>query len=159
MKRNRPRRDLRELVRHIASETDFGYTRILGELRKLGIRRICRQTVKNILKEQGTDPRPKCGKGTWDEFLRIHAKTLSACDFFSKRATTKRGIVDLYAIGVKSTSIRVRSSSSRRRPDRTRNGLQNRPGTSWHMSLTEMIAHAICCVIVAESSLGNLMTL
>jgi putative transposase len=98
VKGNRPRRDLRELVRHIAAETDFGYTRILGELRKLGIRRICRQTVKNILKEQGTDPRPKCGKGTWDEFLRIHAKTLWACDFFSKRAITKRGIVDLYAM-------------------------------------------------------------
>lgn len=68
--------DLRELVRHIATGTDFGYTRIPGELRKLGIRRICRQTVKNILKEQGTDPRPKRGKGTWDQFVRIHAKTL-----------------------------------------------------------------------------------
>ena len=70
---NGPRRDLPELVRHIANETGFGYTRILGELRKLGIRRICRQTVKNILKEQGTDPRPKRGKRTWDEFLKIHA--------------------------------------------------------------------------------------
>lgn len=54
--------------RRIAEETGFGYTRILGKLRKLGIRRIYRQTVKNILKEQGTDPRPKRGKGTWDEF-------------------------------------------------------------------------------------------
>ena len=94
----RPRRDLRELVRRIAEETGFGYTRILGELRKLGIRRICRQTVKNILKEQGTDPRPKRGKGTWDEFLKIHAKTLWACDFFSKRAITPRGFVDLYVL-------------------------------------------------------------
>ena len=76
VKGSRPRRDLRELVRHIATGTDFGNTRIPGELRKLGIRRICRQTVKNILKEQGTDPRPKRGKGTWDEFVRIHAKTL-----------------------------------------------------------------------------------
>ena len=50
----RPRRDLRELVRRIAEETGSGYTRIPGELRKLGIRRICRQPVKNILKEQGT---------------------------------------------------------------------------------------------------------
>jgi len=94
----RPRRDLRELVRRIAEETGFGYTRILGELRKLGIRRICRQTVKNILKEQGTDPHPKRGKGTWDEFLKIHAKTLWACDFFSKRAITPRGFVDLYVL-------------------------------------------------------------
>jgi len=39
---------LRELVLKIAREKGFGYTRILGELRKLSISRIGRQTVKNI---------------------------------------------------------------------------------------------------------------
>lgn len=61
--RGTKRQDLRELVLRIAKETGFGYTRILGELRKLGIRKICRQTVKNIIKEHGEDPGPKRGPG------------------------------------------------------------------------------------------------
>ncbi|MEK6195462.1 MAG: hypothetical protein N2F24_14690, partial [Deltaproteobacteria bacterium] len=36
----------------------FGYTRIIGELRKLGIKKISRQTVRNILKEEGIEPGP-----------------------------------------------------------------------------------------------------
>ncbi|MEQ9066125.1 MAG: integrase core domain-containing protein, partial [Gimesia chilikensis] len=69
-----------------------------GELRKLGISRICRQTVKNIVKEAGIGPSPKRSTGTWDQFLKSHAETLWACDFFSKRAVTPRGIVDLYVL-------------------------------------------------------------
>lgn len=43
-------KEIRELVIQIAKTTDFGYTRIIGELRKLGIKKISRQTVRNILK-------------------------------------------------------------------------------------------------------------
>ena len=60
----------------LARENSWGYTRILGELRKLGITSVSRQTVKVILKENGIDPGPKRGKGSWDEFLKIHADTL-----------------------------------------------------------------------------------
>ncbi|MDC0274079.1 hypothetical protein OAK91_05040 [Planctomycetaceae bacterium] len=51
----RPRTNqvLRELVIRIAQETGFGYTKILGELRRLGISRICRQTVQSIVKQEG----------------------------------------------------------------------------------------------------------
>ncbi len=45
--------EVRELVLKIARETGWGYTRILGELRKLGINDICRQTVVNIFKQAG----------------------------------------------------------------------------------------------------------
>ena len=44
-------KELRELVLAIAAETGFGLTRIIGELRKLGITSISRQTVRNILEE------------------------------------------------------------------------------------------------------------
>jgi putative transposase len=74
--RPRKRQVLRELVRKIAYETGMGYRRILGELRRLGINRICRQTVRNILKEKGVEPSPKRSRGTWDQFLAMHAKTL-----------------------------------------------------------------------------------
>jgi len=89
---------LRDLAVKIARDTGFGYTKILGELRRLGISRICRQTVKNILKEEKIEPSPKRSKGTWDQFLTSHSETLWACDFFTKRAITARGIVDLYVL-------------------------------------------------------------
>ena len=47
---SRKPREIREVVIEIAKTTGFGYSRIIGELRKLGIRRISRQTVHNILK-------------------------------------------------------------------------------------------------------------
>lgn len=99
-KPGRPRTpdSIRELVVKLARENSWGYTRILGELRKLGIKSISRQTVKVILKEHGIDPGPRRGEGTWDEFLKIHADTLWQCDFVSKPMWTMKGLVDLYFV-------------------------------------------------------------
>ncbi|MDA0835102.1 MAG: integrase core domain-containing protein [Planctomycetota bacterium] len=91
-------RDIRELVIQIAKTTGFGYTRIIGELRKLGIRKISRQTVRNILKEEGIEPGPERRSDCWSEFVKRHAETLWACDFFSVKAVTTRGLRDLYVL-------------------------------------------------------------
>jgi putative transposase len=74
---------LRGLVIRVAKENDWGHTRILGEMKKLGITGICRTTVINILKENQFDPKTDAGKGTWAQFLRSHAQSLWQCDFFS----------------------------------------------------------------------------
>ena len=99
-KRGRPKTpaEVRELVVRIAQETGWGYTRILGELKKLGIDYVSRQTVVNILKEAGYEPGPKKGSGTWDEFLKMHAETLWQCDFFSKRTLSRFGLPQLFAM-------------------------------------------------------------
>jgi putative transposase len=76
-------------VLRIARETGWGYTRILGELRKLGYQSISRQTVVNILKRAGIDPNSR--KGSWDELVKRHADSLWQCDFFSKRLATRLG--------------------------------------------------------------------
>lgn len=89
---------IRKLIVKMARETGWGYTRILGELRKLGIKSISRNTVKNILKANGLDPGPQRGVGTWDEFLKLHATTLWQCDFLSVRTLTRKGIRDLYLL-------------------------------------------------------------
>ncbi|MCI0746023.1 MAG: hypothetical protein L0Y58_11505 [Verrucomicrobia subdivision 3 bacterium] len=89
---------VRELVVMIAKETGWGYTRILGELKKLRVGPICRQSVKNILIEHGLDPGPRRGRGTWSDFLRIHAETLWQCDFFSKRIWTPKGPQQIFAM-------------------------------------------------------------
>ena len=59
-KSGRPRTPdyIREIVLKLARENEWGYIRILGEIRKLGIKSISRQTVKNILKEHDLDPGP-----------------------------------------------------------------------------------------------------
>lgn len=47
-----------------------------------------------ILIEAGHDPGPTRGEGTWDEFIKIHAKTLWATDYLSKKVWTLGGPVD-----------------------------------------------------------------
>jgi putative transposase len=117
-KPGRPRTpdEIREWVVRMARETGWGYSRILGELKKLGIRAIAKSTVKNILKEHGLDPGPKRGEGTWTDFLKRHAATLYACDFFSKKVVTLRGVVEvfiLFFIHVSSRRVHIAGMSTR----------------------------------------------
>jgi putative transposase len=90
--------EIREMVLKIARETGWGYTRILGELRKLRMDHISRQTVVNILKAAKLEPGPRRGPGSWDEFLKIHAASLWQCDFFSKRVISRVGFPQLFAL-------------------------------------------------------------
>ncbi|UUO05345.1 integrase core domain-containing protein [Blastopirellula sp. J2-11] len=96
--RPRTKEEIRELIIRFARENDWGYTRIMGELKKLGIKPPSRNTVKNILKENGLEPGPERGEGTWDEFLKMHAATLWQCDFCAKRVLTLKGWRDLYLL-------------------------------------------------------------
>ena len=89
-------REIRELVIEIAKTTGFGYTRIIGELRKLGIKKISRQTIRNILKEEGIKPGPERTSDNWETFISRHRETLWAVDFFCVKAVTARGIRNLY---------------------------------------------------------------
>ena len=70
-KRGRPRtaEEIRRLIVKLAKENAWGYARIVGELKKLGLRSIKKSTVRNILKAEGLDPCPKRSRATWDEFL------------------------------------------------------------------------------------------
>jgi putative transposase len=96
--RPRTKAEIQELILHLARESGWGYTRILGELKKLGIRSVCRSTVIKILKENGLDPGPKRGEGSWEEFIKQHAATLWACDFFSKKVWTASGLVEMFLL-------------------------------------------------------------
>jgi putative transposase len=99
-KTGRPRtpEQIEKLILKLAKDTGWGYTRILGELRKLGIQSVTRNTVKKILKRNGYDTGPKRGPGTWDEFITRHAKTLWQCDFFSKKIVSKNGLRDVFVL-------------------------------------------------------------
>ncbi|MBS0207961.1 MAG: DDE-type integrase/transposase/recombinase [Planctomycetes bacterium] len=96
--RRRTPEQIRRLVLKLARENEWGYTRILGELKKLGVRTISRNTVKRILKDAGFDPGPQRGEGTWDDFIKTHAASLWQCDFFSKRVVTLKGVREAFVL-------------------------------------------------------------
>ena len=111
-------REIRELVVEIATTTSFGYTRIIGELRKLGIKGISRQTVRNILKEEGIKPGPDKTSDCWDNFVKRHAKTLWAVDFFSVKTVTIKGLQEMYLMAFLCLSTReVIVTSSTKHPN------------------------------------------
>ena len=95
--RPRTEAEIRELVIRIRKETGFGYGKLLGELRKLGIK-LSRQTIARILGEAKIPPVPEDDIDTWGSFLKRHAATLWECDFCTKRMWTLRGPVDVYLL-------------------------------------------------------------
>jgi putative transposase len=69
-----------------ANET-WGFRRIVGELKKLGIR-IGETTARDALKQMDIYPDPTKGEGKknlrWKKFLAANAESILATDFFSK---------------------------------------------------------------------------
>jgi len=89
--------NVKELILRLARETGWGYRRIQGELKKLGII-VAANTIKKVLIKNGFHPSPNRTKGDWDRFLRRHMDTLWACDFFTKDVWTGFGKVTYYVL-------------------------------------------------------------
>ena len=84
----------------------WGYTRIRGELRKLG-HSVGRTTVANILQEHGIEPAPERSRHTsWSEFLRTHWESIAATDMFTIEVWTPVGLVRYWVFFVIDLSSR-----------------------------------------------------
>jgi transposase InsO family protein len=59
----------------------WGYQRIAGELAGVG-QRVSATTVAKILRQAGVSPAGARSELSWREFLRAHAASMIACDFF-----------------------------------------------------------------------------
>jgi putative transposase len=74
---------VRELIVRLAREnTGWGYLRIVGELRKLGIQ-VSPSLIRNVLRAAGIPPAPQRHGLSWRDFIRAHAADVLACDFFT----------------------------------------------------------------------------
>jgi putative transposase len=97
--------EVRELVLRLARENScWGYVRIVGELRKLGID-VSATLVRNVLRAAGVPPAPQRDQLDWRSFLRQHAATILACDFLTVDTVLLRRLYVLVFICIGSRKI------------------------------------------------------
>jgi putative transposase len=86
-----------EMVVRMARENPrWGYIRIVGECRKLGVR-VSATSVRRILRRHRLGPAPRRSGSSWTEFLHTEAASVLACDFFTVETV---GLSRLYVLFV-----------------------------------------------------------
>jgi putative transposase len=100
--------DLRELVLRLARENPrWGYQRIVGELKGLGIR-VSATTVRKVVRDGQLGPASERREGpTWREFLRTQARSLVAVDFFTVDTVSLQRLYVLFFIEVASRRVHL----------------------------------------------------
>src|SRR5215210_5198430 len=92
--------EVEELILRLARDNaGWGYSRIHGELTKLGYR-LGRSTVRDVLKRHGVSPAPERRRqgSTWRAFLRRHQDQILACDFFTVETLFLKTVYVLFFI-------------------------------------------------------------
>jgi putative transposase len=98
-------RDVRELILRLASENPrWGYQRIVGELKGLGLV-VSATTVRKMLREHQLGPAGKRQGPSWREFLRAQARSVIAVDFFTVDTICFRRLYVLFFIEVASRRV------------------------------------------------------
>jgi len=86
------------LVLRLAGENPrWGYLRIVGECRKLGVT-LSATTVRKVLRRHRLGPAPRSSGPSWSEFLRAQAVGTLSCDFFHVDTVTLRRLYALFFI-------------------------------------------------------------
>lgn len=100
--RYRIQQSVRDLIHRIARENKgWGYRRIFGELKKLGIS-IGASTVRKVMVDDGIEP-PPCERAEgppihWKTFIDAHIDSMVACDFFTKNIYSTYGVERVFVL-------------------------------------------------------------
>jgi putative transposase len=95
-------RELQDLVLRLARENpSWGYRRIVGELRRLGVT----ISVRSILLRNRLPPAPERERTSWRSFLRQQAATMLACDFLTLETVWLTRIYVLFFISLERRRI------------------------------------------------------
>jgi transposase InsO family protein len=88
------------LVLRLAREDRrWGYLRIVGECRKLGVT-VSATSVRNVLRRHRLKPAPRRSGPSWSEFLRAQAAGTLSCDFFHVDTVMLRRVYVLFFLDV-----------------------------------------------------------
>jgi putative transposase len=96
-----------ELICRLARQNPrWGYLRIVGELKKLGVT-VSKTSVATVLRRHGLEPAPRGEGPTWSEFLSAQAKGIVATDFFHVDTVLLRRYYVLFVIELERRVVRV----------------------------------------------------
>ena len=121
---------VQQLVVQFALENRWwGYSKLQGAMEHIG-HKMSRETIANILRENGIDPAPKRSKGmTWNEFFKAHWDTMAATDFFTVEVWGRRGLVTYYVLVFMDLSTRKVYLG----------GITANPNTAWMMQMAKNV--------------------
>ena len=94
------------IVRFARENPRWGYQRIVGELKGLGVV-VSATTVKKVLREEQLGPAGKRRGPSWREFLRAQANSVIAVDFFSVDTVWLQRLYVLFFIEIGSRRVRL----------------------------------------------------
>ena len=95
------------LILRLAQENPrWGYRRIQGELKKLGIR-VAATSIRTVLLCNGLRPAPRRASVTWRAFLRAQASGILAVDFFTVETVRLTTLYVLFAIELHTRRVRL----------------------------------------------------
>ncbi len=99
--------EVRALVLRLARENPrWGYQRIVGELRGLGVN-VSATTVREILKASGLGPAGERAGLSWRAFLRAQAHSMFAVDFFTVETAWLQRLYVLFFIELGSRRVHL----------------------------------------------------
>jgi hypothetical protein len=141
-------RELRELIVRLARENaSWGYVRIVGELRKLGIN-VSATFVRSVLAAAGILPAPQRDRQSWRAFLCQQSDSILACDSLTVDTVWLRRLYVLVFLSIGNRRVEYVACTSN--PDTA--GCCGKRATC---SSTSTIADAVCASACAIATAGS----
>jgi putative transposase len=94
------------LIRLAMENPRWGYERIRGELNRLG-HRVSGSTIRRILNLTRLGPAPRRADAHWRDFVRTHAGSIMACDFFCVDTVMLRRLYVFFIVEVGTRFVHI----------------------------------------------------